>query len=480
MKEYLQFCNEFSTWETEKKLFDFRMNGIKIWQFVRDNIIWMTYDMLNEGVELGAYRLEPREDKGNLLHEAIQNRKLVNPLIFKRCEVLVIPRSRRVKVRNYDVSPYVDGAFDKIPYTYTVLENRKSEDRNINTLTESIQFYDPSTMYKSMELNEKQLKNIKKIIAFIQKRFQIKFNQEQNNRIITIFSTALASRKPLRRYYKLMLLQMRPKVILFSGQQGSFESKVLIELAREENIKTIGVIDGIIDVRVFANVFQVEEPESGSIMAAKLMKSFPENMFLWININEGLMGKHIFEVGNAFHNMRISECKMSKNTENKRKKIMIISDYTAESGLDRFAKNIAECLPNDKYLVQFKLHPSDANWRYKYPSLLNSKVQVVGIDERRDIYEWVKDVDYVVGTLSTALYEVASFNLKIFILKKGNYKISDYLCRKNKAIWIEDEDDLCNLLTETGTRDNDENIEDFWPKDVAGLYSRALKEIIEN
>lgn len=115
----------------------------------------------------------------------------------------------------------------------------------------------------------------------------------------------------------------------------------------------------------------------------------------------------------------------------------IIAEYAAALRKDERLNHIR---------MIYKLHPDEyGRYKSKYAQLSDCGVEVIS-ENKHDIYYYLGQADYVIGTESTALYEATVFGLEIFIINGGSYSLSKMLYEKGYAQLVTSVDMLADRV----------------------------------
>lgn len=134
-------------------------------------------------------------------------------------------------------------------------------------------------------------------------------------------------------------------------------------------------------------------------------------------------------------------------------RVLFISQGTVGRELADMAVELSRLLPQPRFRISFKLHPSEMlSWRRLYPCLADSAVAVVD-DALRSVYECFADGDVTVGACSTALIEGFVWGLKAYIIRglAGADTMAQF-CNGEQAMYVDTVDELASCISGDAAR----------------------------
>ncbi len=419
MTEY-EYMDVLVRWEEKRNMFSWKIYDFAIWEYVRFGILSIVLRKLKGSEEKYFYSYI----KENNAPKFIGTVNEIPKKILKHKDVLVVNTPSRVEIDGMYVSRFIDKMLEYCEYSYYVLERETSDDIS-KFLTRNIIRYNPDNFaYKK---NENKYINSKcdKLIRLLERDFSIELDFLERKYIKDNIYSVIQNRKVHKNYYKVLLRQIRPKVIVVVSAAEQTK-RYLIEVAKEMGIITVEYLHGFTDACCLEEYYGKKHN----------LKSYAD--YIWFYGRSSfdtyrlpIKDENLKSIGSGYHNWRIENIeKLDKITE--KKLILVISDFSKE-GLDILAVEIAE-MASDEYIVMFKLHPGERNWRTKYPILVESKVKVVGLEGNSDIYQYLYSASYIIGSVSTALSEAVELDNNIYIYTKcANSISSEYLCKNGSA-----------------------------------------------
>lgn len=135
-----------------------------------------------------------------------------------------------------------------------------------------------------------------------------------------------------------------------------------------------------------------------------------------------------------------------KRKRDKKKTLVFISGDRTASILPDYAVALRKRDELKEFRMIYKLHPDEyAAWKSIYPQLCNSGLEIID-NNNKDIYYYLGLADYVIGITSSSLYQATAFDAEIFIVKGGQYQISDILYKNGYAHLVTSEDMIVDKI----------------------------------
>ena len=127
-----------------------------------------------------------------------------------------------------------------------------------------------------------------------------------------------------------------------------------------------------------------------------------------------------------------------------------------------------------KYRIIYKLHPGEvANWREKYPALLNEEI-VVEDGNSYSLYEYFATCHIQIGVYSAALFEGLGFGLSTYIYQIKMSEHMNMLCEQNYAKYFRTSDELIECM-EMGMDMDAKKVSSFWPLNALGNMLKGIE-----
>ncbi len=181
---------------------------------------------------------------------------------------------------------------------------------------------------------------------------------------------------------------------------------------------------------------------------------------------------NIYKIGNSIVQENIEKFKEMQGSTGEQANILIITSAMHKWCVEFIYYILDNVLLND-YKIIVKLHPTQPEMRKYYEQFMyNKRVNIVSDGL---IYDYFAVSKYVVGDLSTAMYEAAAVGKKVFVI--DNEVTRNYL-NHNFGIWIKNAEQFIEKM------DTDENTvfckEDFFESNWEQNYLRFLREVVYN
>ncbi len=419
-----QLLEDFLELEDKLNLFEWQINEIPIWEFIRVNVFTELRNNLIDNVK----NIYSRKNKNSIkaILDFVTNILSLNPFsISKQKKYLFLNHPRRKLSGDKYVDIYVDPILPYLNDDYYVLEGFV----NIN-----LAHYKPvktSNLYylDYIQLTSRFVSNIpgsiskldKDIIAGINKNIKLKWNIEIAHLEKEVIKTMKRINFVIPKIEK-VLNKTNPEKII-NVVSYSFMNQAFTFIAKRRNIPVYELQHGTVGKYHIAYNFK---------KASKLkLETGPDYFFAWGKswtkaARLPIPKENIKIVGFPyFDSFRTGElCKRDL------KQIVIISQYKEELAL--FANQLAEKLT--EYKIIFKAHPSEyliINNLYPY---LKEKPNIrIIADDKIHLYNLFKQSNFVIGVNSTALIEALAFCPNIMILKLPGWEYFEDI-EENKNI----------------------------------------------
>ncbi|MBA7682728.1 hypothetical protein ES703_91080 [subsurface metagenome] len=161
--------------------------------------------------------------------------------------------------------------------------------------------------------------------------------------------------------------------------------------------------------------------------------------------------------------------KKYKDIKEQKDSILIISLGTITHKFVNIAKYLSEKLPN--YRILFKLHPGEVPFEDRYKELY--KYANIEIAKSGDIYEYIAQIENIVASNSTTIYEALGFNKKLFILEDDMTK---NFIPEDIGLRFKENEELKDLILNTKKLDIHQNLEHYFNSNWKENYKNFLNE----
>lgn len=432
MNEY-DYMDLLVEWEEKRNMFSWKIYDMEVWEYVRFGILSIVLRKIKNNNEKFFYNYIQENNAKKFIGVVAELPKK----LLKHKELLIVNTPSRVLVDGKYISRFIDKMFEYCNKSYYVLESESADDIS-KCITKNVIRYAPSNFaYQKVE-NDYINNKCKRLISVLEKDFKISFDTKEKNYIKDNIYSVIQNRKVHKNYYKALLKQIKPKVIVIVSAAEQTK-RYLIEAAKEMGIITVEYDHGMVMICSLENYYlKSHSLKSHADYYWTYGKSVIDSFKLPID------SRNIRAVGNGYHNWRIKNINKEKKITNK-KMILVVSDF-ALSGLAELAVEISNKV-SDEFIVMFKLHPGEIDWRNKYPVLIGSKVIVPVVKLHNDIYEYIYSASHIIGSVSTALSEAVELNSEIYIYAKApNSIFSENLCLSKAARKIDSADSFIKAM----------------------------------
>jgi len=456
VKEILE--SKFLKFEKDNNLFDKKIANYKFWEYIRFQIYSEIF-FQNRGQN---YQFSKKVQSKSIFHSLkIALRLISNSLLFnpfwnlKKKDMIVINHSRRININGYYTDPYVDPILDKLNLSFQAFEDHDIDGKHfLPAQTKNIKYFDFFVVVKRLSYliryRDFKLSNEDKLIfANIEKTFGVKFDY---NSIKKLLANILIENKVLSKFYYRLIDKVNPKIILEVCHYT--ERRMMInKVAKDRGVNVIELQHGVMGRNHVAY----------NLKSSYGLEAFPNNIFLFgefwkNNTNFPIPSSNIFSTGFPYIEQKISNS--SKSNNNGKKTLLFISSYYSD--LVDLAIKISEKLNDEDYRIIYKLHPKEYNsWKYEYPHLLDSNMEVVDNNDH-DIYHYFAKSDFQIGIASTAIFEGLAFKLKTFVLDLSHNPLKEELSSFSQITFIKSAQDLINNLDNKDVPNS--NINYLWGK----------------
>ena len=236
---------------------------------------------------------------------------------------------------------------------------------------------------------------------------------------------------------KIVFSLVKPKAFMVTSPYTPDLEAIIVE-AKRRNIKTIELQHGIDHTHIAYNYLY-----QGKIDV------FCDYIFVYGKYDKEvprypIPRDHVIAVGYPDLERKVEIYK--KRKRDKKKTLVFISGDRTASILPDYAVALRKRDELKEFRMIYKLHPDEyAAWKSIYPQLCNSGLEIID-NNNKDIYYYLGLADYVIGITSSSLYQATAFDAEIFIVKGGQYQISDILYKNGYAHLVTSEDMIVDKI----------------------------------
>ncbi len=464
--EQKSFVDRFIEIEDKLCLFDVEVNNVNIWNYIRTEV---AYDLIEintvSSLHEPLFRFDVKREMD--FKQLFQKLFFANQFLARKRDLLVIPHGRRFRskgLRYKDI--YTDNLCKALNHSYYLLDYGDVYKGWLPIDNRNLLFLDMDSFCKrnGVVFDQKLEKAviIDKIFDPLEKMLQINITGKMRNKWLKIAYKSLLIREIYMEYFDYLLSRIKPSAIIIVCYYSA-DMMAVCEVSKKKGIPVIELQHGTINEQTISyNYYKKME-----------MNSFPDYIFTYGDYARcarfPIADYNIIPVGFP----ELENSIKTKQLTNK-KKIVFISAMSREIAL--FAKNLSEIVDQSRYSIIFRLHPSEVStWGQQYAGFLDIK-RIIIDDASTSAYECLDQADWVVGISSSTLIDAIMFNVKIAIIRTGEYKYLAPLYENGCAVLV---DDVNQLYTEI---ESDyfipQNSEYFFKKGSINNMIRAIDDII--
>ncbi len=438
------FHEKFSKIENDLKLFELRIQGVRIWEYLRFPINIRIFKPEADFLELESTIFNPRK-RLRFFFNAIFN-VLRNPLLLRKKDLLFINCSRRILQSDgywWDIT--TDHVINKLNVSYNNIESHFQLEHKKPERTPNLKYFDilDFLIFVSKKIgigqvtfSTKECNSLREIERLIWERFEIRID------IISMVRKFLHARKIRQRFYYFLLKLQRPKlVVLFQG----YGNEDFVEVAKSLHIPVVEFQHGVIHQYHVGYAFEGESREK---------HSFPDFLFVfgdyWVdNVEYPIPKKRVLSTAYPFLEEEIKKYEGIQ----KKKQILFISQGTIGEMISKFAYELSQVKELNEYQIVFKLHPRDCvDWQDRYPWLLDTKIDVIDNAET-SLYRLLAESTIQIGVYSTAIIEGLAFELETYLIDYPGIEILEPLIESGTAKKVKNVDEVTlHILDQSGSK----------------------------
>ena len=265
-----------------------------------------------------------------------------------------------------------------------------------------------------------------------------------------IVAPLLGRRRALVGCYRRMFARVRPKLVVVLAPNE--QEQAAVEAAREAGIRTAELQHG---------AFSPHDPSYAFPASAGRLACFADDLLLYGDYWREVLSSPPPQVRVRTIGFRHFEGNRARHPRGASDRIVFLSQRPIGRPLSRFALDLARH-PRFAGRVVFRLHPDEADWRERYPWLVDAPLDV---DDGGtcSLYETLASAGAQAGVYSFALFEGAAQGLKTFVVGLPGSEAMTPLVELRGALKVRTADDLVDAERTTrldvpifrpGARDN--------------------------
>lgn len=407
--------------EAKSGIFELKVNGLRLWQYVRWYCLMrILYDVTGEG-KVQIHQKISQEKLNMNFKEWIERQQF---LLGKK-DMVVLNHPRRVKEGKYYRCFVTETLLENLDCSYYVFEKAFRGQHFRPAPTKNLKYIHMDNIQKVFKVSnsdtDKQLKLFcNKVIQIFEKDNQIVLSKNVKKEIFDGITKGYYQIYWWTIWAKIVFALVKPKVLITTSPYMPDVEAVIVE-AKRQHITTIEMQHGIAKGHLFYNYLY-----QGRI------DIFSDYMFAYSKHDREMQRypikkERIIPVGYPDLERRVKECQREKTC--RQKTILFISPVSSDAAVIEYAIKLRQDTRLADMRIIYKLHPHEYGiWEKisQYHQLANSGIEIIS-ENKHDIYFYLGQADYVVGNVSTALYEATEFDAEIFIICCGNYKGSEVL-----------------------------------------------------
>jgi len=409
------FINSFFEFEQKNNLFGIKIKGCKFWDYIRWPVIeYIVSDKYKPKLSFQYHRLSARRTKslkeilaGSLYFIPYATKLIFNYFALRNnmFDLVIFDHSNRKIIDNMRVNqityPFIkhfDNSFSILVFDPSQPKDNvdgKYPCRVINTRI----FYILAKMFvRFIRLSDEDKVKIEKLRRLILSNYGI--NCDINQTIKDIYLPQLI----LTKAFKVMLRKIKPKlvIIVYDGK------KYFIQAPHDLGIPVLELQHGAITL--------LDPYYSYPDLSLQEIDTIPDYFFTfgkyWNNKVNSPSCR--IDVGSPYFE-QISKDIKGRRIKRNSKNILAVSalDYNMAESISEFA----ELMPD--YEVYYKLRPEEyVGWKELYPKKMTEQKNITFIDnDKKSIFEYLCEANYVISTFSTAIHEALFFGANVIIFK---------------------------------------------------------------
>ncbi len=425
--------------EAESGIFELEVNKIRLWQYMRwFCLVEILYDVTGREERTHIRRTVKAQREKMSIRERISRWQF---LIGKK-DLVVINHCRRVKEGKYYRCFVTETMLENLDCSYYVFEEDYFGRHFRPVTTKNLKYIDMNWIRKYFNRkNDSTNREIKKFFDRIIQVFEKEYGIPLSQNVKKVMHDYI-----FHKYYeihyrtiwaKIVFSLVKPKAFMVTSPYTPDLEAIIVE-AKRRNIKTIELQHGIDHTHIAYNYLY-----QGKIDV------FCDYIFVYGKYDKEvprypIPRDHVIAVGYPDLERKVEIYK--KRKRDKKKTLVFISGDRTASILPDYAVALRKRDELKEFRMIYKLHPDEyAAWKSIYPQLCNSGLEIID-NNNKDIYYYLGLADYVIGITSSSLYQATAFDAEIFIVKGGQYQISDILYKNGYAHLVTSEDMIVDKI----------------------------------
>lgn len=459
--ERASFHRSFFELEERLSLFEWRVDGIPLWERLRTSVYRSILDSI--GIH-GTRHNAAEKTTTNILKGAYlwaRNIALRNPLVGSEHDILVWGHQRRKQLNDgYWWDIYTDPLFDALNLDYQQIETSYQLNHHRPAKTPNLDYLDlitySSTIYRKLSRGDGRLDS--PMVDTIEEQLAEEFDADID--VGRLAYEEITDRKVYLPLYQRILSRVDPEIAL---TVVGYSKETFIEACRREGIPVVELQHG------FLGDYHI-----GYTLPDGITKDYkPDYMFsfgpYWTDAVPMFDTDEVFNVG--YQHLE-QEYNQYSDTQDQNE-LLFISQGVHGRELSQIAVDLATEKSHD-FSIIYKLHPTEYNhWKEEYPRLVESGVEVA--QGNVDLYELQARACAQFGVNSTALFEGIRFGTPTVLFETNG------ICSMNRFITeydipvVSDADELLEVVPTLDEQQVDPRM--FFTENPSEKFEEAVETI---
>ena len=453
-------------------LLDWDIQGVKIWQYSQYEVFGMVLNQLQ--IFDVAHDPVTKKQRFANLPFVFWNAFFKSPFRFtKKTPILLLSHPRKVLVEEQYVDIYTEYYVEEYlkheKKDYLILEkpyrDRHYVNKNIQKTKYMDDYFVTCRVYAKLHtvtFTKEELEKIQMISSEFKKVLGCDIDLQN------VFTENIKRFQAGSQYYDRLFKKTKPKAVFLVVYYTNME---FVYAAKKNNIPVIEIQHGVITPYSLSYNFP------GRV---KPLDYFPDKIMTfgdyWRDSAECPIPKeHMISAGYPYLEKRVEKFKEINKLP---KQVLFVSQGTIGKKLFEIALDFAKKMPD--YQVIYKLHPGEFHeWKTKYcvtKEYLEIKNFVVLDQNKKELYEYFAESQYVVGVYSTAIYEAIAFGCQCILADLPGIEYMEKFISIGNISLIKNATELVSEIAEKKEHVMDNKEYFFKTKS----YQKAMKKVVED
>lgn len=439
--DFDRFHEQFTRLERDLSLFDLTVNGIPVWERLREGV---KIDLLARMGVTGEANNGGSSLRTRLRGSYLLTRNVVmrNPFLGCQAAVAFFGHPRRKEQSDTWTDIYCDPLHETGVLNAIHLEPpwkfghfRPTQTPNLR-YTDLIEYLGQANTYFGLvgeTLSPQQRARTERA----QERFEDAFDVQID--LTGEVRTVLARRAARKPFYDRLLARVDPNLAVIVAHSGR---ETFIEACHDADIPVAELQHGQISPYSYQHAFPGDRTK----------EAYPDYLLTFGEFWETaaslpLESDRVIPVGYPYLERELTERQPLEQGQ----QVVFISTPEAGPVLSKIAADLST-RPDILYECVYKLHPDELDrWEIEYPWLADAPLSVVAQDGP-SLYDLFAESSVQVGVGSTALYEGLAFELATYLVRQPTIEWLAPVIEAGEATVVESADDLAEQLAEPDHR----------------------------